>query len=561
MQAQTTADRKVLSVLLAMLLAACGPAQDDERELITDGQRPNVLLIVADDMGYNELGSWGSEINTPNLDKLALNGLRFTNFHAAPVCAPSRAMLLSGTSNHQAGVGSMRIKRAYDGGALPDPDSTGLGQPGYEGHLSERVAALPEILKAAGYHTYMTGKWDLGMALEESHMPASRGFESSFILTTGTAVHLGFPDRNANGGVSRADPHPYQDNGVPVTELPEDFFSTAMYTDRMIEYIDENRNDEQPFFAWLSYSAPHSPIQVPDDWLDRYAGRYDQGYGVIRDERYARAKELGVLPEALDLSRYEPAAAEWSSLNDEEQRTQARLMELYAAMLESIDFHVGRLVIYLEDTGQLENTVILFMSENGASTSGIPVPTTFAPDDSFENMGKYNSWLNYGRGWAEAATAPFRDAKGSMAEGGTRVAAFVHYGDVAAPGGLDHGYLTFMDVAPTILELTGTGPPEGTFEGRDVVPMIGKSFWPRALGSTMPVHDRDEAIGSELHGNRALVRGDWKILMFASTGEWELFNLEEDPGETLDLAKENPDLLADLVRAWEQYAAETGVVY
>ncbi len=548
-------------VLLSTLLAACGTEPAEETIAVTTRQRPNVVLIVADDMGYNELGAWGSEIHTPNLDDLALNGLRFTNFHAAPSCAPARAMLLSGTSNHQAGVGSMTIKRAYDGGRTPDADSRGVGMPGYEGHLSERVAALPEILRAAGYHTYMTGKWDLGRALEEAHMPASRGFESSYILTTGTAVHLGFPDRNASGGVSRVDPHPYQENGVPITELPEDFFSTTMYTDKLIDYIDENRSDGQPFFAWLSYSTPHSPIQVPDDWRDRYAGRYEQGYGVVRDQRFARAQELGIFPANLDLSRYESGATEWNSLSDEERRTQTRLMELYAAMIENMDYHIGRLVTYLEESGQLDNTVILFMSENGAANSGIPVPPTFTPDDSFENMGRYNSWLNYGRGWAEAATAPLRDTKGSMAEGGTRVAAFVHHGSVAEPGRLDHGYLTFMDVAPTILEITGTRAPAGTFQGRDVVPMTGRSFWARAQGDAAPTHGPDEAVGSELHGNRALVRGDWKILFPASAAQWQLFNLVDDPGETSDLADDQPELLADLVAAWEQFAAEHGVVY
>lgn len=546
--------------LLPLVLLACSPSADDEGTGAPD-PRPNVLLIVADDMGYNELGAWGSEIRTPNLDRLALEGLRFTNFHAAPTCAPARAMLLSGTTNHQAGVGSMDIKRAYDNGTPLDPDLTGLGLPGYVGHLSERVAALPEILHDAGYHTYMSGKWDLGRALEMADMPASRGFEASFALTTGTAVHLGFPDGNASGGLPRADPDPYQENGVSVRELPADFFSTAAYTDKLIEYIEANRGDGRPFFAWLAYTAPHLPIQVPDDWRDRYGGTYDEGYEVIRDRRFARAKALGIFPPDLDLARYESAAPAWDGLGDDARRRASRVMELYAAMLENLDNHVGRLTDYLEDTGQLGNTVILFMSDNGAAGGGIPVVPTFTPDNRLENMGRYDSWLDYGRGWAEAATAPFRDLKASLAEGGTRVAAFVNYRSVANPGGLDQGYLTFMDVAPTILEITGTPMPEGSFEGRPIVSMIGKSFWPRALGGTAPVHAADEAIGSELHGNRALVRGDWKILMPAATGRWELYDLARDPGETEDLADENPELLGDLTAEWERFATATGIAY
>ena len=552
--------RRIFAWLLPTFIAGCGnePSIDPDN---TNDLRPNVILIVADDMGYNELGAWGSEIATPNLDELALGGLRFTNFHAAPSCAPARAMLLSGTSNHQAGIGSMAIKRAYDSSRELDPKTLGLGHPGYEGHLSERVAALPEILRSAGYHTYMTGKWDLGRALNSSHMPAQRGFESSFILTTGTSVHLGFPNGEAHGGVRRADTLPYQENGVSVAKLPEDFFSSAMFTDKLIEYIDENRDDGQPFFAWLAYTAPHSPIQVPDDWRNRYAGRYEEGYEIIRDRRFSRAKELGIFPPELDLSHYESSATGWESLSEHERQVQSRLMELYAAMLENMDHHVGRLLTYLEETSQLENTVILFMSDNGAAGGGIPSRIYFTPDDSLENMGRYDSWLNYGRGWAEAATAPWRSTKGSMAEGGTRVAAFINHNAIDNPGELDHVYLTFMDVTPTILEITGTSPPEGTFQGREVVPMIGHSFWARALGGTDLVHGPDDPIGSELHGNRALVRGDWKILFSAATGKWELFNLAEDPGESDDLALQQPELLAELIESWDQFAEETGVVY
>lgn len=551
----------LLTGLLPILLAACGTETIGANKGATTEQPPNILLIVADDLGYNELGAWGSEIRTPNLDELALNGLRFTNFHAAPVCAPARAMLLSGTSNHQAGVGSMHIKRAYDFGQDPEPDAVGLGLPGYVGHLSERVAALPEILRAAGYHTYMTGKWDLGRALETTHMPVGRGFESSFALTTGSAVHLGFPDGNASGGIGRADPNPYQENGVSVTTLPEDFFSTETYTNKLIDYIDENREDGRPFFAWLAYSAPHWPIQLPDDWRDRNAGRYGEGYDIVRQQRFARAKKLGIFPPDLDLSSYEPGAPEWESLSSNERAIQSRAMELYAGMVESMDFHVGRLITYLKDTDQLENTVVLFMSDNGADSGGLPPSrATYEVDNSLENMGRVDSWISYGRGWAEAATAPFRDTKSAMSEGGTRVAAFINHADVT-PGGLDDGYLTYMDVAPTILEITGTQIPAGTFEGREVLPMTGRSFWARVLDDGEPVYGPSDPIGSELHGARALVRGDWKILMPAETGVWELFNLAEDIGETDNLAGERPELLTELVETWEQFATEHGIVY
>ena len=536
------------SVLLVWLSACDTPSS---------GPRPNILLIVADDMGYTDLGAWGSEIKTPNLDRLAFGGLRFTNFHAAPSCAPTRAMLMSGTTNHQAGVGSQRIKRAYDNGHEPNPEWLGYGQPGYEGHLSDRVAALPELMKAAGYHTYMAGKWDLGRALDETHMPSNRGFESSFVLTTGSANHLGTPDRDASPFLKRADPDPYRDNGVPVTELPEHFFSTEVYTNKLIEYIAANLGDGRPFFAWLTYTAPHWPLQVPDDWLDRYAGRYQQGYEFVRDRRVDRAMELGILPVDFVSTDFLSAATAWSELDDEARAKESRRMELYAALVANMDHHVGRMVEYLREVAELENTVILFMSDNGADARGHY--TYESADNSLENMGRWNSWVNPTRGWAEAGTAPYREVKGSLAQGGTLAAAFVNHAAVAEIGSIDHGYLTVMDVAPTVLEIAGVDPPRGRFQGRGVVPMRGKSFWGRVVGNDAAVHGPDEAIGWEFHGNRALVRGEWKILMPVATGRWELFNLAQDPGETNDLAKEHPDLLRELIASWDAFAQETGV--
>ncbi len=547
---------RVLSALMLSCVTACGsggrPSGDASSE-----QRPNILLIVADDMGYTDLGAWGSEIRTPNLDALALGGVRFANFHTAPICAPTRAMLMSGTTNHQAGVGSMHIKRAYDIGRELGPELLGYGQPGYESHLSARVAALPELMQDAGYQTYMTGKWDLGRALDETHMPAGRGFESSFILTTGSANHLGTPNRDASGIVKRVDPNPYRSNGTVVTELPEDFFSTQVFTDKLIASIDSNLEDGRPFFAWLSYTAPHWPLQVPDDWRDRYDGSYEQGYDVLRQRRVGRATELGILADDFDLAGYRSEATPWNELDENARAYESRTMELYAAMVENMDHHVGRLVQYLRDAGALDRTVILFMSDNGAAAGG---PYSFdSADNSLDNMGRWNSWVNPTRGWAEASTAPYRGVKGSLARGGTMAAAFVHHGAVTKPGSIDRGYLTVMDVVPTLLDVAGIDPPQGRFQGRDVVPMRGKSFWSRVEGDDTHVHHPDEPIGWELHGNRALVRGEWKILMPAATGRWELFNLEQDPGETKDLAEQHPELLGELTDAWDRYAAETGV--
>ena len=524
--------------------------------------RPNILLIVTDDMGYTDIGSFGGEIPTPNLDALAMTGVRLANFHAAPVCAPARAMLLSGMDNHEAGIGSMNIKRDYDDGREPSQDEPGYAQPGYEGYLSYRVAALPEVLRDAGYHTYMAGKWDLGRALVEEHNPAGRGFDSSFAHTTGTALHLRPADGGAHGGIDRADPLVFRENWEVVEELPPDYYSTGFFTDRIIEYVDANRGTGRPFFAYLALSAPHWPMQAPEDWRDRYAGQYSEGYDVIRDRRAGRAHELGVLPAAPDMAGFQRQSAPWSSLGAEERAEQERRMEIFAAMMGNMDFHIGRLLGYLRATDQLEETFILFMSDNGAAGS-FNEARAEGYDNSLENIGDRDSFTDIGRGWAEAAMAPFRDVKSAMAEGGVRVAAFANHGSLAGPGSISHAYLTMQDVMPTLLELAGAEHPGDVYMHRPVLPMRGTSFLGHLRGGDGPVHDPEEAIGWELSGQRALVRGDWKLLWMpdeVGQASWELFDMQTDPYERNDLAAARPELLNELVDAWYDYANEVGVV-
>jgi arylsulfatase len=278
--------------------------------------RPNILLIVADDLGYADLGIYGSPIRTPRIDALARQGLRFTQFHTAPKCAPTRAMLLSGNNNHVAGMG-----RQSPRGLLQDY------LPGYEGHLSDRIAPLPALLRAAGYRTYMTGKWHLG--IEAEHSPKAAGFERS--------------------------------------EWPAGAYSTELYTDRLIEYIEEGRGDGRPFFAFAAYTSPHWPLQVPADERDRYAGVWDDGYDAWRERNFANLQGAGIVPMSAGLPPRNPAVRPWTELSTEERRVEAREMELYAAMVENLDGHVGRLLDYLKQSGQYENTLIVFMADNGAA--------------------------------------------------------------------------------------------------------------------------------------------------------------------------------------------------
>ncbi|MEE8542221.1 MAG: sulfatase-like hydrolase/transferase, partial [Gammaproteobacteria bacterium] len=344
-------------VSCAALLAACAPEPSTTATGSANGTRtqPNFLLIVADDMGYTDIGAFGGEIDTPNLDGLAERGIKLTNFHVASTCAPTRSMLLSGTDNHTAGLGAM-----FGGNML-----TGVeGQVGYEHYLHERVATLPELLTDAGYHTYMAGKWHLGS--EPDQLPRGRGFENAFSLLSGGGTHF------------VASANQYAENGHRLEADLTDFYSTRTYTDKLIEYIDGNHGDGQPFFVYAAYTSPHWPLHAPEGFIDRYAGRYDDGYDVLRRRRVERARALGVVPDINVNASFQRVGAAWDELDEEARRVSARKMEVYAAMVENLDFHVGRLLAYLEAIGELEHTVIVFMSDNGAESDDLELNPTFA---------------------------------------------------------------------------------------------------------------------------------------------------------------------------------------
>ncbi|MDE2971279.1 MAG: sulfatase-like hydrolase/transferase, partial [Acidobacteriota bacterium] len=309
----------------------------------------NILVLIADDLGYTDIGAFGGEIRTPNLDTLAASGLRFTSFYTAATCSPTRAMLLSGVDHHRAGLGGMA--------SLMGDDLE--GRIGYEGYLNEHVFHLPAVLRDAGYHTSIAGKWHLGQAAEQS--PPHRGFDRSFVLLPGAASH--FEDA---APVDTLDEIRYRRDGE-VVPLPEGFYSTRAYTDELIAYIREANAAGKPFFALGTYTAPHWPLQVPDEFLDLYARDYDDGWEALAERRIAGAKRVGVIPEDAEVPPLPNFARRWSDLSEEERRVEARKMELYAAMVERLDHQIGRLVAELRELGEFDNTLILFFSDNGAA--------------------------------------------------------------------------------------------------------------------------------------------------------------------------------------------------
>ena len=521
---------------------AAAPEQDaPEATTETAASQPNILFIVTDDMGFTDIGAFGSDISTPNLDRLAYGGVRLNSLHAAPACRAARLMLMASASS---GAASQPYPEADRGGVL------GLD-----------YATIPELLQDAGYATYMTGKWDLGDV--DGYRPESRGFDRSFSLATGSGPFLPEYFRDEFG---------YWEDGRKLTpdDVPEDFYATGYFTDKMLEFL-ESTDEGTPWFAYMPFNAPHWPLQLPDDWLDRHAGRYDAGYDALREQRFARATEVGILPAGSSLEDFEPLTEPWSSLSPEEQRRYARAQEIFAGMMEYLDMSIGRVVAYLEESGQLENTVIVFTGDHGASagehgvdtgrvpTGGGPGPVPAGIDNSLENFGRRNSFIDHGRGFGEAATAPFRYQKGTFSEGGLRAAAFVYYPAAVPAGGVSSEFMTFMDILPTFLEIAGTEHPgAGPYrDGRTINDIVGRSAWPHLTGNASTVHPPSDAAGwVGMGGTGALIRGNHKIINQAPPGAggttpWRIYDLSTDPGEHHDLTAEHPDLVAEMVEEWE----------
>jgi arylsulfatase A-like enzyme len=544
-------------VLLALLGACTEPTPNAKIEepapAQVEGKQPNILFIVADDLGFADISRLGGEIQTPNIDAIADNGILFTRFYAAPMCAPTRSMLLTGVDNHRVGLGNMAE-------FLKDNQR---GYPGYEGYLNERVATLPELLKTSNYHTYMVGKWHLGYAYDQS--PRARGFDRSFVLLDGGASH--FDDMA--GVTTHHTAARYREDGELLESLPQGFYSSRTYTDKLISHIESNMGDGKPFFAYAAYTAPHWPVQAPDDVLDKYAGTYDAGYDRIRAERFKKIKELNLIPPESIYPERTASVPAWDSLQPEEKAIAAREMEVYAAMVDDLDTNIGRLLTFLREKGELQNTVIVFLSDNGSDSFSLSkAPESIAAqarsfDNTLENIGRINSFAFIGPKWANVGEAPFRLYKTMPTEGGIRVPAAIWYPAMEKTSGkINAGSATVMDLVPTVLELAGIQHP-GEHEGRKVFQLDGRSLVPILSGAQTAVRGKDDTIGIELIGRRALIKGDWKILRIpkpAGTDEWELFDLSSDIGEQVNLAKKMPEKMAELILDWESYQASVGLV-
>ena len=540
-------------LLLTLFMSAAAFSQDNSSE-----KKPNFIVIVADDMGFADMSNFGGDISTPNLDELANNGVRYTNFYTAPTCSPTRSMLLSGMDNHLAGIGNMYERMA--------PNQEGVD--GYEGVLNNRVATLPEILLANGYHTYMAGKWHLGK--EPEHIPHAKGFERDFTILDAAGAHFSNKPNNRS-----LDHTQFTEDGKYLSEVPDDYYSSKTFTDKIIGYIESNRTDGKPFFSYLAFSAPHDPLQVPDDWLRKYKGKYDEGWDKIRDHRLERMKELGIMPEDVEKSPRLWMVPEFDDLTGVSQFVIARKMEIYAAMVEYMDMEIGRLVSYLESIGELDNTYIVFFSDNGpesrdpsgslkgkrSSAEAGWLGSTYKTD--FPSWGRKGVHVAYGSPWAQVSATPFFFFKGTLNEGGVRSPLIVVSPKHTNAGEINtDAILHVKDIAPTLLDIAGI-KQSNHINGRDVLPMQGLSWQPMINGEINSPRGANDWFGMEWWSGRMIRQGDWKLLWMPKSigiNDWTLYNLIKDPGEQNDLSKVSPGKYNELVALWDEYVVENNII-
>ncbi|EKF6602602.1 arylsulfatase [Salmonella enterica] len=516
----------------------------------TQNERPDIIVIIADDMGYSDITPFGGEIPTPNLQAMAENGVRMSQYYTSPMSAPARAMLLTGNTSQQAGIGGMWW---YE---------NTIGKEGYELRLTDRVTTMAERFKDAGYNTLMAGKWHLGFT--PGSTPKDRGFRHSFALMGGGASH--FDDAVPLGTVEIF--HTYYTRDNQRISLPSSFYSSEAYASQINRWISETPR-EQPIFAWLAFTAPHDPLQAPDEWISRFKSQYEQGYADVYRQRIARLKKLGFLRDDIPLPGLE-LDKEWQAMTPEQQKYTAKVMQVYAAMIANMDAQIGTVIETLKKTGRDKNTILVFLSDNGVNPAeGFHYesePDFWKQfDNRYENIGRKNSFISYGPHWADVSNAPYgRYHKTTSGQGGINTSFMISGPGIIHNGAIDNATMAAYDVAPTLYEFAGIDVSKSLSE-RPTLPMIGVSFKRYLTGESL--HAPRTQYGVELHNQAAWIDGEWKlrrlVTVFPQAGNapWELFNLQRDPLETHNLAADYVDKVKILSSAYEAFAKQTMVLY
>ena len=518
--------------------------------------RPNIVVIVADDLGYSDVGSFGSEIPTPNLDALAAEGTRFSSFHVSGECSPTRAMLLTGIRSHRTGVGAMHE-------SVPPSLE---GKPGYLTVLNRNVVTVGSLLQRSGYRTYAVGKWHVGK--EAHNLPPARGFDRSLIQGDSGSDNWETDQRY----LALTDRVYWFEDGKPAT-MPKEFYSSRFYADKAIDYL---RNDwaatqsteRAPFFLYLAFQANHIPLQAPPEFIERQRGRYDAGWSALREQRHRRTIELGLLPPNTPLGSW-PGLEAWNALAPKRRSYEVRRMEVYAGMAAAMDHEIGRLREAIRSLRADDNTIFVFLSDNGAEPSDpyeylsgqLWLATQYTRDT--DRLGAKGAYATIGRNWVSAAVSPLSTHKFYAGEGGLRVPLIIRtpaaFADDQPRGQIASGFTHVTDITPTLLELAGVSHP-GKPGGLE--PMTGRSLVPLLRDTTAQIRGTDETLGYELAGNAALFGGDLKLvrnLPPAGDGQWRLFDIARDPGETRDLRSARPEDFRRLLEAYQRFEVEDGV--
>jgi len=508
---------------------------------------PNIVLILVDDSGLMDFGSFGGEARTPNIDQLAEQGMMFTNFHASPVCSPSRAMLVTGTDSHLTGVANLpeMLPSSYE------------NEPGYGGVLNNRVQTVATRLKEIGYNTYVTGKWHLGH--DENTLPPARGFDRSFILGASGADNY-----EAKGYLPMKATAQWYADGKK-TDLPDDFYSSKDYINQTIDFHEADQNSSAPFFSYIAFQAIHAPIQAPKKFVEPYLDVYKDGWDVLRQKRFAKAKEMGIIPATAAMNDMFPQFKKWEELSQEEKNGYATDMAVTAGMLEAMDYHIGRYINYLKEKGLYDNTIFVVTSDNGPDGGDIKGNIVMR---KWQESHGYHSDINragekgyfgaLGPEFAFALASPFSFFKYYTGEGGVRTPLILSGKNIPS-GQQTNAFCFITDIVPTILELVGKEPRSNKL----YAPITGKSLLPHIQNLSIPIYDENEGVGLEVANSAAYYQGDFKIVknnIPLGDNKWYMYNLKTDPGETKDISKTFPEEFKKLMSAYDKYAKSVGVI-
>lgn len=519
------------NIALLSIPALCGLSLSGSEML--QAQKPNVIIILTDDMGYSDIGCYGGEIPTPNIDMLAKNGLRFTHFYNAARSCPTRASLLTGLYQHQTGVGMMTT----EGGSDFD-----FGVDGYRGFLNKNSLTIAEALKESGYHTYMTGKWHLGSDTFDKR-PLQRGFDRFYGSYQGAFSY--FDPKGIRCLIDDAD----------TIRAPKGFYTTDAFTDKAIGFIDSNK-DDKPFFLYLAYNAPHWPLHAKDEDIQKFVGKYMAGWDQLRQDRLKRQIKMGLFDKKLALSPRDERVRPWEEVSEKQKALSDYRMAVYAAQVYAIDYNVGKLIDYLKQTNQFENTLIMFMSDNGACAE--PYNEFGGGKQSDINNPEIWGSVSYGLGWANLSNTPFRLYKNTAAEGGIATPFIAHW---PAKIKSQKGKFTsvpghILDVMPTVLEVTGTNYPS-VYKGNKIQSLEGISLLPAFIKGKQKM---DGYRFFEHSNNCAVIKGDWKAVSRIGTDKWYLYNLKKDRTELQDVSAQYPDVVADLAAKWNEWSVRCKVL-